>query len=101
MERELSVYVQESVEALGLDILPSHREDGSNAHAQTCDPVSGMTVILTVSLSRRTQAIFSRELRAPINLLKVRMFFSSALNLMMGRNLGDGVTQQRCPVAWS
>lgn len=32
--------------------------------AQTWEPVSGMTVKRTVSSSRRTQAIFSRELRA-------------------------------------
>lgn len=33
-------------------------------HAQTWDPVSGITVNRAVSSSRRTQAIFSRELSA-------------------------------------
>lgn len=72
------------------------------AHAQTCDPVSGMTVKRAVSSSSRTQAIFSRELRAPINLLKVRMFFNSVLNLMMGREFSAvsafAAAETSCPV---
>lgn len=55
------------------------------AYAHTWDPVSGITVKRAVSSSRRTQAIFSSEFKAAISLLKVRMFLSSVLNLMMGR----------------
>ncbi len=40
---------------------------GKVAYAQTWDPVSGITVNRIVSSSRRTQAIFSRELRAVVN----------------------------------
>lgn len=58
------------------------RDRNKKSHAQTWDPVSGMTVKRAVSSSRRTQAIFSRELRAPISLLNMRMFFNSVLNLM-------------------
>ena len=38
-----------------------------------------------VSSSRRTHAIFSSVLRAAISLLKVRIFFSSVLNLIVAR----------------
>jgi len=40
------------------------RKGFKKTHAQTWDPVSGMTVNRTVSSSSRTQAIFSRELSA-------------------------------------
>lgn len=57
--------------------------DTRGTHAQTWDPVSGITVKRAVSSSRRTQAIFSSVFRAAISLLNVRMFFSSVLNLIV------------------
>jgi hypothetical protein len=36
-------------------------------YAQTCDPISGMTVNLAVSSLRRTHAIFSRDERAAVS----------------------------------
>lgn len=54
-----------------------------------------MTVKRAVSSSRRTQAIFSRELSAPISLLNMRMFFNSVLNLMTGRIGGFDHQRQR------
>lgn len=65
------------------------------SHAQTWDPVSGMAVKRAVSSVRRTQAIFSRELRAPISLLNMRMFFSSVLNLMTMTSRIEGCDRQR------
>lgn len=49
-----------------------------------------------VSSSRRTQAIFSSEFKAAISLLKVRIFFSSVLNLMLGNTLMDFVFSLVC-----
>ena len=46
-------------------------EREAEAHAQTWEPVSGMTVKRTVSSSRRTHAIFSRELSAAMSPFRV------------------------------
>lgn len=64
--------------------------EARDTHAQTCDPVSGITVKRAVSSSSRTQAIFSSVFRAAISLLKVRMFFSSVLNLILGQVSAEG-----------
>lgn len=53
----------------------------TESEAQTWEPVSGMTVKRTVSSSRRTQAIFSRELRAAT---------SSGGGLCQTRRIRDG-----------